>query len=469
MGNFSPRDISGLVGWWDASNLSLPSKTPSQISGLVGWWDFSDASTLYTDAGTTLVSADGDAIYQANDKSGNGSHFTQSTAANRPLYKTGIKAGRSVARFDGANDIMATPDVAALRLTGGLTIITVLKAGAVQNYQYLNKYNGAFQGWSVAVNGASGELGFYTDGGGWDNPTGDATQQWLTHTVTDTAAGAANQYKTGVHGLTTAAATITSATNELELGGTAVGAGARFTGDIAEVLIFSAVLSDADRIAVEKYLCDKWGIAYAAVPSADNDSVAVWPDLSGNNNHLTMDTAASQPLFKTAILNSRPAMLFDNTDDQLSLTAFASGTLSQPMTYFLVAKLVAVHPSGYQFIVDGQATGRSTIYVNPSLTWGLYAGTESNAAGAADTNNHLFAALFDGASSKLWVDGGSGVTGNPGATAMDGVRMGYNPVSPGNCYVEEFIVYDAGLTTADVNRVGRYLSAKYGLTWTAAT
>jgi hypothetical protein len=89
---------------------------PTNIAGLQLWIDFSDASTLFTDAGTTPVSSDGDAIYQANDKSGNSRHLTQVTLANRPLYKTFIKNGLSISRFDGINDYLLRSD--ALGFTG---------------------------------------------------------------------------------------------------------------------------------------------------------------------------------------------------------------------------------------------------------------------------------------------------------------------------------------------------------------
>lgn len=86
---------------------SIDAFAPLGVSGLVAWYDFSDASLLFTDAGTTPVSADGDAIYQANDKSGNGYHISQAAAGNRPLYKVATKGGRSTALFD-ANDVLAS-------------------------------------------------------------------------------------------------------------------------------------------------------------------------------------------------------------------------------------------------------------------------------------------------------------------------------------------------------------------------
>ena len=80
---------------------------PTDIAGCELWIDFSDASTLFTDAGSTPISSDGDLIYQANDKSGNGYNATQETEGARPLYKVGVKNGLSIAKFDGTDDRMA--------------------------------------------------------------------------------------------------------------------------------------------------------------------------------------------------------------------------------------------------------------------------------------------------------------------------------------------------------------------------
>lgn len=63
--------------------------TPASLSPNI--WLEADPTRLYTDAGTTLVSADGQAVQQWNDKSTNARNLSQSTLANRPLYKTGTK------------------------------------------------------------------------------------------------------------------------------------------------------------------------------------------------------------------------------------------------------------------------------------------------------------------------------------------------------------------------------------------
>lgn len=100
---------------------------PNLISGLTGWWEAYDATTLFTDAGTTPVSADGDKVYQMNDKSGGGHHFVQSTEANRPLYKVNVQNGKAGLLFDNSDDYMTGPAHSHLYAAGAKTIIVVSK------------------------------------------------------------------------------------------------------------------------------------------------------------------------------------------------------------------------------------------------------------------------------------------------------------------------------------------------------
>jgi hypothetical protein len=57
------------------------------VDGL--WYDPSNLSSLFQDAaGTIPVTADGDPVGLMRDLSGNGFHATQTSAGNRPIYKT---------------------------------------------------------------------------------------------------------------------------------------------------------------------------------------------------------------------------------------------------------------------------------------------------------------------------------------------------------------------------------------------
>lgn len=92
---------------------ALTSFLPTNITNLMLWLDFSDISTMFTDAGTTQVTTDGDSIYQINDKSGNGRNVIQTNSLYRPLFKTSIENGHSAGLFDGSNDRMVVPAMGA--------------------------------------------------------------------------------------------------------------------------------------------------------------------------------------------------------------------------------------------------------------------------------------------------------------------------------------------------------------------
>ena len=87
--------------------------SPLSLSPVL-WLNFSDISTLFTDsAGTIPVTADGDVIGYAADKSGNGNHATQATTLNKPLWKAAIQNGLGAGLWDGSNDYLLMPRVLA--------------------------------------------------------------------------------------------------------------------------------------------------------------------------------------------------------------------------------------------------------------------------------------------------------------------------------------------------------------------
>lgn len=97
----------------------LPAFSPTSLftGGFQGvWFDFSDMSTLFQDsARTTPVTAAGQPIGGVLDKSGNGNHLGQATAAFRPTWNL-LPNGKMGAQFDGSNDYIQS--LASIDLTG---------------------------------------------------------------------------------------------------------------------------------------------------------------------------------------------------------------------------------------------------------------------------------------------------------------------------------------------------------------
>lgn len=74
--------------------------------------DPTDISTLFQDtAGTVPVTTPGQTVARVNDKSGNGNHATQPTAAARPTYQVDAATGLGYLSFDGVDDFLQTPTI----------------------------------------------------------------------------------------------------------------------------------------------------------------------------------------------------------------------------------------------------------------------------------------------------------------------------------------------------------------------
>jgi len=251
------------------------------------WLDASDASTLYTDSGlTTLVSADGDPVGGWKDKSGNTKHALQASGTNKPLYKTNIKNSKSILRFDGTNDNLATSSTQAyfkfLHATAGTVFVVFQTNPAITNpntiYTIIDNCN---------VAGSTGFVFFFDDrsGNSRNNSVGNAGGQGATYnftynatnnvtntgtwyTVTSKLAGQdatpANRSRMYINGTLDSYSNTFAGTNTANASfPLMVGSGQAalpLNGDIAEILIYSTALADADRTAVEAYLNAKWGV-----------------------------------------------------------------------------------------------------------------------------------------------------------------------------------------------------------------
>lgn len=247
--------------------------SPLDITGCLQWLDFSDANYMFTDAGSTKVANDGDAIYQVSDKSGNNNHATQSTLGNRPLYKTGVKNSKSVARFDGTDDFLDQPElVEAL----DWTLFVVFNQNTAKGYhdhvplyaavRYdVDSHGAGLNFWNTLENGNNNRLQIFMNGG-----TGTLSlvttnliseDTWYIHAAKCKSGDSAHHTNGAANGTSTATfSSVYTGYNVrtgLENNGNAKGA---YDGDIAEIIYYAPSISDADRAKVETYLNNKWSI-----------------------------------------------------------------------------------------------------------------------------------------------------------------------------------------------------------------
>ena len=247
---FNPKSQAVSGGWF-----------PTDITGCKLWLDFSDADTLFTDAGKTKVANDGDAIYQANDKSGNNFNATQTTSANRPLYKTAKLNGLSTSYFDGSNDSFALP---ALGFSGNPPISVFVVQHTISNERNTyftlglgetnkcfairsdkdTKYYVYFYGNDASITGVSSYYGKYV----------------LTNIIYTASSLTVSAYQNGIFIKNVTISSTPNVSNSNYKIGVNFGGYEPHYGYIAEIIIYNTALSDTDRGKVETYLNNKWAI-----------------------------------------------------------------------------------------------------------------------------------------------------------------------------------------------------------------
>lgn len=204
---------------------------------------------------------------------------------------------------------------------------------------------------------------------------------------------------------------------------------------------------------------------------ADGDPVGGWTNQGSDAYSVTQATGANKPTLKLNIKNGQPILRFDGGDWLQG--AFSGGIITQPNSYFLVAKLAdaAVNDNLYHAIVGGDDSARR-IYVyqrglNVPDAWSVFAGAEL-VGGASDGNWNVWTILANGGSSQFWLNGISEATGNIGNQGLDGLTVGaqFNFLNQWIGDTAEILFYSVNLSDADKNQVGQYFASKYAITYT---
>lgn len=224
---------------------------PSDLTGLKLW--------LKADAITGLN--DGDSVTTWNDSSGLSNNAAQGTAANKPVYKTNIRNGNPVVRFDGSNDFLLTPSISI----GTFTAFAVFKATTSSPVYEQGISTGSASGFHLWTGITTMRVNKSTVASA-KNHSGGAT--W----ATDGAWRMTSQTYNGTHATfllwvngsaaTTSDVTIanpgTAAINSPIYLGMRGGATNALNGDLAEIILYDSSLSTANRQSVEAYLNQKY-------------------------------------------------------------------------------------------------------------------------------------------------------------------------------------------------------------------
>jgi len=236
---------------------------PKSLGTLALWLDGADRSRMFSDDAATTLSADDGQVAVYKEKA-NGYNITQTIANNRPLVRANILNGRSVLEFDGSNDRLETPALAAD--WPAVTAFTLFQRNTttVNPHLWVRSYMASFLPSTAPATSANffiapNAAGIPGPNGGiassvwhritnnWNGGIAAATSVFMRIDGTPYGTGNANSNATGL------------ANEPVNIGNRAAG-DRPFDGYMAELLIYSQSLSAAAIAKVEGYLKTKWGL-----------------------------------------------------------------------------------------------------------------------------------------------------------------------------------------------------------------
>jgi hypothetical protein len=201
---------------------------------------------------------------------------------------------------------------------------------------------------------------------------------------------------------------------------------------------------------------------------ADGDEVATWEDRSFAGNDADQASPGYRPLLKTGIVNGKPVVRFDGSDDYLNSTL--------PMSPAARTMVAVVKPGGgtYRALIAGDIAG--------SLEWRLDDGTNYQAlvkeyvAGIGTSTDavtsafHVLAFTYaDGSSYAFQLDGSPSGSGSHSQVLTTGSTAKFarawatvtQEIFGGD--LAEIFAYDAVLDPGDLAALTAWLQAKYAL------
>lgn len=197
-------------------------------------------------------------------------------------------------------------------------------------------------------------------------------------------------------------------------------------------------------------------------PAVNDDTIQQWNDQSGNGNNASQGTSANRPTYKTGVLNSRPVLRFDGSNDSIRTGTFSS-TLSQPNTVFIVA---STNTANMTFI-DGLGTSNRHQFQSASTpSVSAFAGGTMSFSRTATFTHRLFTIRYNTSSSQILENGTSVATGDVGTHSLTGLNVG-SRFSQDQAFLNgdfaEILIYDTDLSTGNREAVEAYLISKYNL------
>ena len=501
---FTPKSISGLALWLDASSTGdlyttdagpvTAVSSPTEISGCVGWWDASDLSSMRQNSdGTTAVTSLDDPVGYWADKSGGGRHARQATSQRRPAVKLADRNGLAGLNFDGSDDFfqcdsggafLAKFAIAVMRRTA--TPPLYASVFCMRNASSAAGFTNSAQAFFFSQTSGGGYLGYMH---GLDRDGGVIRRNGLGLPITNSGLfnirhalvfdNTTDTHVVGIQGDNTS----TSGTQYPLIGSDPFDVTRAFPMRLYELIVYDTVPDLASIARVEAYLAAKWGISGVhAQATATSDPVGYWRDRSGNNRHATQATAGNRPAVSATTQGGRKALAFDTQTKTVISPAsvaqyVADATTSPKMFFAWVARPEGsatgicwgspTHPNAASrvfYASDFGVTGGHIVDFG-SVSTARLTGTVGD-----ETNNvgHVYSAFRDGAIMSVRRDGVEIIrkTNASGAYTDTTGTLAINTTAGGSATASwmEFLAVANAPSASRIAQIERYLATKWGIT-----
>ena len=288
---FAPAQLAPPV-----SSTFSSSFTPGGIiSGVKVWLDASDPTTLYLNQGTTLATLGGPVAYW-RDKSGSANHYTQTTAANQPIYSNigGVL-------FPATNVVAVLINSSVWAGTSGYDVFCVSKPhSSTATGTWRTLLRGSGNDHPVLIEAGTTRIGAYNNAFGF-YPFGSLTMDGSARTLLYVSISATNTYSAAINGtIALSAATAALQNNNFGSVGNNYG-GYQPWGEINELMIVPNCTT-AQRQTIEGYLAAKWGLQTSLPVAQPYYSFSPTPMIAISGTTLTATWATSPDVFSYNVI-----------------------------------------------------------------------------------------------------------------------------------------------------------------------
>ena len=224
-----------------------PPDFPSDIAGLI----------LHLDASALAGLSDGDPVTTWADSGPNGYSPTQATSGNRPLYRPAGINGRPALEFDGTNDNLAVAFGTTYSQPNTIfSVVQFVTVPANDAYPWLDGVASSNRHWMGS--GTSNQFSIWAGSSFLDSGIAESTNPILVRGI----------YNGGSSSVTIGGGDPATGTNVGSQGMSGITVGSRWDNQrhvavrVAEIAVWSGVLTDRDIERVEDYLRTKYLLGY---------------------------------------------------------------------------------------------------------------------------------------------------------------------------------------------------------------